>query len=62
MKGTILPSMTSTGRIGMASRFSMVPRSCSRVMARPVIITMVMVSTTPIRPGTMLNWVMPSSL
>ena len=29
----------------------MVPRSRSRVMASPVIITMVSVSTTPIRPG-----------
>ena len=46
--------MTSNGRVGMESKFSMVPRSCSRVMANPVIMTMVMVKTTPINPGTML--------
>ena len=33
---------------------STVPRSRSRVIARPVSITMVMVRITPIRPGTML--------
>ena len=38
------------------------PRSRSRVMAKPVIMTMVIVSTTPISPGTMLYWVMASGL
>jgi hypothetical protein len=33
-----------------------------RVMATAVMMTMVMVSTTPSRPGTMLYWVMPSGL
>ena len=47
----ILPIRTSTGRVGMESRFSMVPRSRSRVIARPVIMTIVIVRTTPIRPG-----------
>ena len=46
----------------MASRFSIVPRSRSRVMASAVIITIVMVSTTPIRPGTMLYCVIASGL
>ncbi len=50
------------GRTGVASRFSMVPRSRSRVIAIEVIITMVIVSTTPISPGTMLYCVMPSGL
>jgi hypothetical protein len=59
---TILPSITSSGRTGVASRFSMVPRSRSRVIAMEVIITSVMVSTTPMSPGTMLYWVMPSGL
>ncbi|MNL25684.1 hypothetical protein D3C87_1471720 [compost metagenome] len=62
MYGTILPEMTSSGCTGVASRFSIVPRSRSRVIARPVIITIVMVRITPIRPGTMLYWVMPSGL
>ena len=34
----------------------------SRVTARAVITTIVMVSTTPMRPGTMLYWVMRSGL
>ncbi len=46
--------MTSSGETGVAKRFSMVPRSRSRVMASAVIITIVMVRITPIRPGTML--------
>ena len=54
MYGTILPIITSSGRTGVASRFSIVPRSRSRVIARPVIITIVIVRITPIRPGTML--------
>ena len=57
-----MPSITSSGRTGVASRFSMVPRSRSRVMASEVIITMVMVRITPIRPGTMLYCVTPSGL
>ena len=40
----------------------MVPRSLSRVMASPVMMTSVMVSTTPMRPGTMLYCVMTSGL
>ena len=51
-----------SGVTGSDNRFSIVPRSRSRVMASAVITTMVMVSTTPIRPGTMLYWVMPSGL
>ena len=46
----------------MESRFSMVPRSRSRVIARPVIMIIVSVRTTPIRPGTMLYCVMASGL
>ena len=46
--------MTSPGRAGIASRFSIVPRSTSRVIAMPVIITSVIVRITPSRPGTML--------
>ena len=46
----------------MASRFSMVPRSRSRVMARPVIKTMVSVSTIPVSPGTTKYCVMLSGL
>ena len=46
--------MISRGLIGEDNRFSMVPRSRSLVMARPVIITVVMVRITPIRPGTIL--------
>ncbi len=61
-KGAILPIMISTGLMGMASRFSMVPRSISRVTASAVYIIMVMVSTTPSRPGTILSWVTPSGL
>ena len=57
-----LPSITSRGRTGVVSRFSMVPRSRSRVTAREVMMINVMVSTTPMSPGTMLNWVMPSGL
>ncbi len=60
--GAILPIMISTGLIGMASRLSIVPRSISRVTASAVNIIMVMVSTTPSRPGTILYWVMPSGL
>jgi alkyldihydroxyacetonephosphate synthase len=47
---------------GHGSRFSIVPRSISRVRAMPVIITMVICRMTPRRPGTMLYCVMPSGL
>ena len=53
----IFPISTSLGRVGMERRFSIVPRSRSRVMARPVIMIIVMVRITPMRPGTMLYWV-----
>jgi hypothetical protein len=49
-----LPHITSIGRTGIASKDSIVPRSRSRVTASDVITTMVIVSTTPSRPGTML--------
>ena len=54
MNGSSLPIITSSGVTGMASRFSMVPRSRSRVTASAVMITMVMVRMVPTRPGTML--------
>jgi len=57
-----LPVITSSGCAGIASRFSIVPRSRSRVIASPVIITIVIVRMTPISPGTMLCWAMPSGL
>jgi hypothetical protein len=54
MYGTSLPIMISSGLTGIASRFSKVPRSRSRAMARPVIMISVIVRITPISPGTML--------
>ena len=60
--GNDFADSTSSGRVGMERRFSIVPRSRSRVIARPVIMIMVMVRTTPIRPGTMLYCVMTSGL
>jgi hypothetical protein len=51
----ILPNITSTGLIGIDSRFSMVPRSTSRVTDSAVKISMVMVRMVPTRPGTMLS-------
>ena len=51
----ILPSITSTGVIGIASRLSMVPRSISRVTDSAVKISMVMVRMVPTRPGTMFR-------
>ena len=54
--------MTSEPVAGMASRFSIVPRSVSRVSAIEVIITMVIWRITPSRPGTMLYCEMPSGL
>ncbi len=62
MFGAILPIMISSGRVGMASRFSYVPRSRSRVSAIEVISTIVIVRMMPRRPGTMLYWVMISGL
>ena len=56
------PIITSPGRTGVDSRFSMVPRSRSRVMARAVMITIVMVNTTPSSPDTTLYWVTISGL
>jgi len=50
-----LPSITSMGVMGMASRFSMVPRSISRVTDNAVKISMVMVRMVPTSPGTMLS-------
>ena len=54
--------MISTGVIGMASRFSMVPRSISRVTESAVKISMVMVRMVPTSPGTMLSWFWPAGL
>ena len=54
--------MISTGDAGSASRFSMVPRSSSRVSASAGIITIVMVRITPSSPGTVLYCEMPSGL
>ncbi|CKY91488.1 Uncharacterised protein [Mycobacterium tuberculosis] len=51
----IFPSITSTGVIGIASRFSMVPRSISRVTDSAVKISMVMVRIVPTSPGTMFS-------
>ncbi len=62
MYGTILPVITSSTVAGVASRFSIVPRSRSRVIASPVIITIVIVRITPISPGTMLYCVIASGL
>ena len=62
MYGMILPSMISTGVIGIDSRFSMVPRSISRVTDSAVKISMVMVRMVPTSPGTMLSWVAPAGL
>ena len=47
----ILPSMISTGVIGIESRLSMVPRSISRVTESAVKISIVMVRIVPTRPG-----------
>jgi hypothetical protein len=54
--------ITSPGRAGVDSRFSIVPRSRSRVMASAVMMIIVIVSITPMRPGTMLYCVMFSGL
>ncbi len=58
----IFPTITSSGRTGIERRFSIVPRSRSRVIASAVIMIIVIVRTTPIRPGTMLYWVIASGL
>ncbi len=52
MQGMILPVITSSGVAGVASGCSKVPRSRSRVIASPVMSTIV--SMTPSRPGTTL--------
>ena len=54
--------ITSPGCAGVESRFSIVPRSRSRVMASAVMMIIVIVSITPMRPGTMLYCVMFSGL
>ena len=51
----ILPSITSIGVIGIDNRFSMVPRSISRVTESAVKISMVMVRMVPTSPGTMFS-------
>jgi len=58
----ILPSMISTGVIGMAKRLSIVPRSISRVTESAVKISMVMVRMVPTKPGTILNDVLTAGL
>ena len=60
--GMILPSMISTGVIGIDSRFSIVPRSISRVTESAVKISIVMVRMVPTSPGTILSWVRPAGL
>ena len=60
--GSTLPSMISRPLAGMASRFSIVPRSISRVSATEVIIIIVICRMTPSRPGTMKYCDMPSGL
>ena len=58
----ILPSMTSTGLIGIDSSASMVPRSTSRVTDSAVKISMVRVRIVPVRPGTMFSCEAPDGL
>ena len=60
--GMILPSMISTGVIGIASSASMVPRSISRVTDKAVKISIVMVRMVPTSPGTMLSAVSAAGL
>ena len=54
--------MISTGVIGIDRRFSIVPRSISRVTESAVKISIVMVRMVPTSPGTMLSWVNPAGL
>ena len=54
--------MISSGRIGIASRLSMVPRSISRVTDSAVKISIVMVRMVPSKPGTMLRLVTAAGL
>ena len=58
----ILPSMISNGVIGIDSRFSIVPRSISRVTESAVKISMVIVNIVPTNPGTILSWVSAAGL
>ena len=58
----ILPSATSIGRTGMASRFSIVPVSRSRVIATEVSTRVEIVRITAISPGTILSAVTCSGL
>src|SRR5215831_20918735 len=62
MYGTILAIMTSMGLTGIASRFSIVPRSRSRVIDRVVMINVENVRTMQTSPGTMLRTVSCSGL
>lgn len=54
--------MISTGVTGEASRFSMLPRSRSRVRAMLVSMQVMRARMTPMSPGTMLRRVRPSGL
>ena len=58
----ILASITSIGRTGIASRFSMVPRSRSWVIDSVVMNSVDIISTMQISPGTMLSTVSCSGL
>ena len=57
-----MPSITSSGRTGVAISISIVPRSVSLTMATAVIITMVIDRMIASRPGTILVEVLPSGL
>ena len=50
------------GRIGEASRISMVPVSFSRTIETLVIIAQMSINTTPITPGTKLYALSPCGL
>ena len=54
--------MISMGRTGIAIRFSIVPRSRSRVIDNVVMKSVDIVSTMQISPGTMLSTVSCSGL
>src|SRR6516165_1875096 len=58
----ILPSMISTGVIGIAKMLSIVPRSISPLTESAVKISMVIVRMVPTRPGTILNDVLAAGL
>ena len=50
--GTVLPTMNSTGRIGVTMICSSVPTSRSRTMAKAVRLTTMISVSVPITPGT----------